>query len=84
MDKYKRYKKRISTRITEEMLLHLLGLNPHNFSLASVKHDIRSGAIDIYIDGDGFPQSVEGQEIPIKNLDFLQEEIEKNKEDTRG
>ena len=80
MDKYKRYKKRTSTRITEEMLLHLIGLNPHNFSLVSVKHDVRNGAVDIYIDGDSFPQSIEGQEIPIKNLDFLKEEIEKDKE----
>ena len=79
-----KYKRRVSTRITEEMLLHLLGLNPHDFTLSGVTHDIRSGTIDIFIDGDSLPQAVEGQEIPIKNLDFLKEEIKRITETSNG
>lgn len=74
----KKYKKRISTALTEEMILHLLGLDPHTCSLGRVSHN-QAGVLTFFIDGEDFPQIAEGQEAPLRSLEWIKEHQEKDK-----
>lgn len=67
-------KKRVAIRITEEALLHSLGLDPKAFSLSRIEHDY-AGVLRIVIDGDSLPEIAEGQESPYRTVEQINETI---------
>lgn len=69
-EKYTKYKKRVAIQLTEEMILHVLGVDSSKFSLSRVYHK-DYGVVKFIIDGDGLPEIAEGQEPPIRDIEYF-------------
>ena len=69
-------KKRACIQYSEEMLLHILGLDPSKYSLSRIYHE-DFGAVKFIIEGDSLSEIVECQEPSLRTVDQIKEQNNK-------
>lgn len=66
----KEHKRRAMIQVSEEMIIKMLGLNSEEVSLARIHHEYH-GTVKFIIEGENFPQIIEGQEPRCISTDVL-------------